>query len=154
MVGGLEAILREREVVEMEGLLRVTAELLHALGSRGFSRVDHWEAQPGGWLPLPEPAHERLAEPVGHLLNALKSPAWRHVARARSFSARVSGSGDLRANFTARRLHREWRHAITLELFGPASERDVRGIERALRAGIAIARLRRTRIKPVDSPER
>jgi len=148
-VGRLEAILREREVVEVEGLLRLTAEVLHALGSRGFSRVDHWEAVPGGWLPLPEPSHERLAEPVGHLLHALRSPAWRHVARARSFSARLSGSGDLRADVTVRRVHREWRHAITLELFGPATDRDVRGVERALRGAVSIARLRRARAKPL-----
>ena len=134
----------------MEGLLRLTAKLLHALDSRGFSRVDHWETRPGGWLPLPEPAHERLAEPVGHLLNALRSPAWRTVARARAFSARLSTAGTSRADFTVRRIHRERGHAITLELYGTVSERELSAIEHALREELSIVRLRRSRTAPVE----
>lgn len=141
----LEAIFREREVVEVEGLLRLVARMLRALAARGFSRVDHWEVRPGGWLPLPEPAHERLIEPVGHLLNALRSDAWRRVAGARAFSVRLSGAGDVRADLTVRRVHRERGHAATLELFGPVSQHDLEALERSLRAGVSIARLRRTR---------
>jgi len=144
----LEAIFREREVVEVEGLLRLVAGVLHALSSRGFSRVDHWEARPGGWIPLPEPAHERLIEPVGHLLNALRSGAWRRVAEARSFSARLSGAGEVRADFTVRRVHRERGHAITLELFGRTSVTELQAIERALRQEISIVRLRRAESSP------
>lgn len=140
----LEAVFREREVVEVEGLLRLSAAVLHALSARGFSRVDHWEVRPGGWLPLPEPAHERLAEPVGHLLNALKSDAWRRLAGARSFAIRLSGPSDLRVDATVRQVHRERGHAITLELFGPASDRDVRGIVRELRGALAVARIQIT----------
>jgi hypothetical protein len=149
----LEAIFREREVVEVEGLLRLVAKLLHALAARGFSRVDHWEVHPGGWLPLPEPAHERLVEPVGHLLNALRSNAWRRVAGARAFSARLSTTGVLRADFTVRRVHRERGHAITLELFGPLAEKELVSIERALREDLSIVRLRRARVArgPPDS---
>jgi len=151
LLRSLEAIFREREVVEVEGLLRLTAETLRALHRRGFSRVDHWETRPGGWLPLPEPAHERLTEPVGHLLNALRSNAWRRVARARAFSARLSTEGDLRADFTVRQVHRERGHAITLELFGTVSARELLGIERSLRDELAIVRLRRTRTRPLPS---
>ena len=146
----LEAIFREREVVEVEGLLRLTAKLLHALETRGFSRVDHWEVRPGGWLPLPEPAHERLAEPVGHLVNALRSPAWKTVARARAFSARLSTTGTLRADFTVRRVHRERAHAITLELLGTISAKELAGIEHALREQLHIVRLRPSRTTPVE----
>lgn len=153
-IRSLEAIFREREVVEVEGLLRLTASTLRALQRRGFSRVDHWEVQPGGWLPLPEPAHERLAEPVGHLLNALRSDAWGRVAHARAFSARLSTSGDMRADFTVRQVHRERGHAITLELFGIVSARGLRGVERALRDELSIVRLRRTRTRPLSpAPE-
>lgn len=140
----LESVFREREVVEVEGLLRIAAGVLHALSSQGFSRVDHWEIRPGGWLPLPEPAHERLVEPVGHLLNALESDSWKRVAQARSFSVRLSGSGDLRADVTVRRVHRERGHAITLELLGPTSDRDLAGVERELRNHLAVARVQRT----------
>lgn len=149
MLRSLEAIFREREVVEVEGLLRLTASLLRALQHRGFSRVDHWEVEPGGWLPLPEPVHERLAEPVGHLLNALRSDAWSRVARARAFSARLSTSGALRADFTVRQVHRERGHAITLELFGKVTAEELAGIERSLRAELSIVRLRRTRVRPL-----
>ncbi|HYA70504.1 MAG TPA: hypothetical protein VEH28_03955 [Thermoplasmata archaeon] len=148
----LEAIFREREVVEVEGLLRLMARTLQALLPHGFTRVDHWEVHPGGWLPLPEPAHERLAEPVGHLLNALRSDAWRRISGARAFSVRLSGSGSVRADLTVRRVHRERGHAATLELFGPLSERDLLSIERSLREELAVARLRRSRISEVAAP--
>lgn len=141
----LEAIFLEREVVEVEGLLRLTASVLHALSSEGFSRVDHWETRPGGWLPLPEPAHEKLTEPVGHLLNALQSPAWRKVANARSFAVRLSGAGDVRADVTVRRVHRERTHAISVALVGPLSDRGLRSVEGALRRNLSVARLRLAR---------
>lgn len=144
----LEAVFREREVVEVEGLLRLTASVLHALLPQGFSRVDHWEVRPGGWLALPEPAHERLEEPVGHLLNALKSDSWKKIADARSFALRLSGSGNVRADVTVRRVHRERGHAITVEFIGPLSDRDLHLAERALFENLSIARLRRTRSKP------
>ncbi|HYB77246.1 MAG TPA: hypothetical protein VEE83_01000 [Thermoplasmata archaeon] len=139
----LESIFREQEVVEVEGLLATVARVLHSLSSCGFSRVDHWEVHPGGWLALPEPAHERLAEPVGHLLNALKSEAWKHVATARSFSVRLSGPEDVRADLIVRRVHRERGHAVTLELFGRIPESFVRSVGTALRGQLSIVRVRR-----------
>jgi len=139
----LEAVFQEREVFEVEGLVRLVATVLHLLAAQGFSRVDHWEVRPGGWLPLPEPAHERLAEPVGHLLNALESSAWRRVATSRSFSVRLSGKGDLRADVRVRRVHRERGHAITLELIGPVTPREAHSFEMALRDNLSVARLRR-----------
>ena len=139
----LEAIFREREVVEVEGLLRLVARMLEALAPHGFSRVDHWEVHPGGWLPLPEPAHERLTEPVGHLLNALRSDAWKRISGARAFSVRLSGSGEVRADLTVRRVHREHGHGATIELYGPITERDLASIERSLRNQVSIVRLRR-----------
>lgn len=150
----LEAVFREQEVVEVEGLLRPAAMVLHVLGSQGYSRVDHWEVRPGGWLPLPEPAHERLTEPVGHLLHALESDAWKRVVDARSFAARLSGTGETRADVTVRRVHREHAHAITVELFGPVSEGELHRIEHALREELSIARLRRVECRPAgpDGP--
>ena len=89
---------------------------------------------------------------MGHLLNALRSNAWRRVARARAFSARLSTSGALRADFTVRRVHRERGHAITVELFGPLPEKELASIERALREGLSIVRLRRARVS-LASPD-
>ena len=136
----------------MEGLLRLVARMLQALAPRGFTRVDHWEVHPGGWLPLPEPAHERLTEPVGHLLNALRSDAWKRISLARAFSVRLSGSGEVRADLTVRRVHRERTHAVTLEFFGPLTERELAAIERSLRAEVSIVRLRRRRTSVVERP--
>lgn len=144
LISRLESLFAEREVVEVEGLLRLTASVMKALAAQGFSRVDHWEVHPGGWLPLPEPAHARLEEPVGHLLNALRSPAWKRIAGARLFAARLSGPGAVRADMTVRRVHRERGHAVTVELFGPTSAGDLRGVEASLRSELTIARLKRS----------
>jgi hypothetical protein len=142
----LEAIFREREVVEV--VLRTVARFLHAMSACGFSRVDHWEVQPGGWLALPEPAHERLVEPVGHLLRALESDSWRHVARARSFSVRLSGPTALRADLLVRRVHRERGHSVTLDLVGRVTDRDVQAVERSIRGQVPVVRIRHQRLLP------
>jgi hypothetical protein len=136
----MEALLREREVVEAVDVLRVTANLLHAFSSQGFLRVDHWEAIPGGWLPLPEPGHDRRTEPVGHLLRALESDAWQRIASARGFAVRLSGSGTIRADAVLRRVHRERRHSISIDLWGRITRTDVKDIFDALRRRLPVLR--------------
>lgn len=135
-----ERLLREREVVGPADLLRLSAAAVHAFSGRGFSRVDHWEVQPGGWLPLPEPTHVRLAEPVGHLVRALASPQWHPFATAREFSVRLSGHPKIRADLSVRRVHRERGHAVTVDLRGWISPRDLDGIVRALRERLPVLR--------------
>jgi len=134
----LEGLLRERSVVERGDLLRLSAAALHALAGRGFSRVDHWQVEPGGWLPLPEPTHARLAEPVGHLLRALASPAWSRLAEAREFSVRLSGKLKFRADLVVRRVHRERGHSLTIELRGSITPREVEGLVHALRGHLPV----------------
>lgn len=136
----LEALLREREVVEIGDLLRLTAETLHALASEGFSRVDHWESRPGGWLPLPEPSHREIIEPVSHMLRALKHERWRRLAEARSFAVRLSGPGPNRADVVVRRVHRERLHSISLDLAGKWSPTAVRDLAGALRRRLPVLR--------------
>jgi hypothetical protein len=136
----LEALIREREVVEIGDLLRLTAEVLHALASQGFSRVDHWETQPGGWLPLPEPSHPQIIEPVGHMLRALKNDRWKRLAGARSFAVRLSGAGPNRADVVVRRIHRERLHSISLDLHGKWSPTAVRDLVGALRRRLPVLR--------------
>ena len=140
----IEALLREREVVEIGDVLRLTAQLLHALASEGFTRVDHWEASPGGWLPLPEPSHEGRIEPVGHLERALQSEAWRTLATARSFSVRLSGRAPIRADVTVRRVHRERTASLSLELWGTCPTRTVQEIAGSIRARLPVLRSRVT----------
>jgi hypothetical protein len=136
----LESLLREREIVEGEDLLRLTARVLHGFASVGFSRVDHWEVEPGGWLPLPEPTHARLEEPLGHLVRALADKHWQGLTARRSFSVRLSGKPPFRADLTVRRLHRERRHTLTIDLHGRFTERDVRGVLAALGRQVPVLR--------------
>lgn len=138
----IEDLLHERQVVEVGDILLLTAQLLHALTAQGFSRVDHWEATPGGWLPLPEPGHEGTTEPVGHFLRALQSDAWRSFASARSFAVRLSGGGGVRADLTVRRVHRERTASVSLDLWGTFPARVVRGVEGAIRARLPVLRSR------------
>jgi hypothetical protein len=135
-----ERLLRERSVVERGDLMRLSAGALHAFTTRGFSRVDHWEMDPGGWLALPEPTHASLAEPVGHLLRALQSSEWERLAEARGFSVRLSGHPKIRADLEVRRVHRERGHSITIDLRGSIAERELTGLIRELRQRLPVLR--------------
>jgi len=138
----LEGLLRERSVVEQGDLLRLTAGALHALATRGLARVDHWQVVPGGWLPLPEPTHASLAEPVSHLVRALESDAWKRLALAREFSVRLSGPARYRADLIVRRVHRERGHSLTLELRGTIPPRELEALARAMRVRLPVLRSR------------
>jgi hypothetical protein len=134
------ALLHEREVVDAEDLLQMVGQVLRALSALGFRRVDHWEAQPGGWLPLPEATHARLVEPVAHLVRALSDPSWAAVGGARAFAARLSGPDDLRLDFVVRRVHRERTHAISIDLWGSIPPRKVDAVVLGLHSQIPLAR--------------
>ena len=148
-----ERLLRERSVVEPGDLLRLSAASLHAFSVRGFTRVDHWEIQPGGWLPLPEPTHATLAEPVGHLVRALESAQWRRLALAREFSVRLSGHAKIRADLVVRRVHRERGHSITVDLRGTIAARELEGLARALRERLPVLGSSVTAFAYRDAPD-
>ncbi len=136
----MEALIRERQVVEIGDLLRLVGESLHALSARGFTRVDHWEVEPGGWLPLPEATHPGLVEPVGHMLRALRDDRWKHLTGARSFAVRLSGRPAFRADLVVRRVHRERTHAVSLDLWGKIRPTDVKDVVSALRTRLPVLR--------------
>ena len=140
LLGEFERLFRERPVVEHDDLLRLSGESLHAFAQRGFDRVDHWEIQPGGWLPLPEPTHPSIAEPLGHLARALKSDAWRPFALARVFAVRLSGHPRIRADLEVRRVHRERGHSITIDLRGWITVNELDGVVRAFRDRLPVLR--------------
>jgi hypothetical protein len=125
LLAPLTSLLREREVEDAEDLLTMTAQVLRALAGAGFGRVDHWEVRPGGWLPLPEATHGRLAEPVSHLMKALSSAEWAPVGSAHTFAVRLSGPDPIRLDLVVRRLHRERAHAVSLDVWGPVPRRFV-----------------------------
>ncbi len=136
----LETLARQREVEEVSDLLELSAGLLHALVSVGFSRVDHWEVEPGGWLPLPEPGHPGRDEPVGHLLRALSSDDWKRLASARSFSVRLSGAGPNRVDAVVRRVHRERSHALSLDVSGTVTSSALTDLTGAVRRRLPVLR--------------
>jgi hypothetical protein len=140
VVRQIEALLREREVEEHESLVVIAAGLLHALSTLGYRRVDHWEVEPGGWLPLPEDTHPGLVEPVGHLIRALASERWGALSRARRFSVRLSTPDGARADAILRRVHREQDHTLTLELWGKVTEQEVRRTVGAVRERLSVVR--------------
>jgi|HubBroStandDraft_4_1064222.scaffolds.fasta_scaffold110642_1 hypothetical protein len=137
----LEGFLREREVVEAGTLIRLAAATLHGLAARRFRRVDHWEISPGGWLPPPKPGKDpEASEPVGELLEALEGGAWQSVASARSFSARLSDLAGQRVDVTVRRVHRERRHALSLDLWGSWTKATVSDLEGSLGSRLGVVR--------------
>ena len=154
IVRQFEELLREREVVEVGDVLRLTLRLLHALGTEGFTRVDHWEANPGGWLPLPEPTHEGKVEPVGHLMRALESEPWQRVAAARAFSVRLSGPAQVRADLTVRRVHRERTSSVSLDLWGTIERSRIHDVVGAIRGRLPVLRSRVTHYVVAEGPGR
>jgi hypothetical protein len=141
----IESFLREQEVEEEGSLLRRSAALLDELGDLGYSTVDHWEVDPGGWLPLPEAIHRGRIEPVGHLVRALGSPAWAYLAEARAFRVRLSSDHGRRLDADIRHVHRERQHSITLDLWGPPEPRDLHRLVGRLRRRFAPLRVRLSR---------
>ena len=152
VIGRLEQLVRERNVVEHADLLRLTAGALDAFAERGFDRVDHWEFVPGGWLPLPEPTHRSLAEPVGHLLHALSSRDWRTRADAREFAVRLSGPPRMRADLVVRRVHRERAHSLTIDLFGRVTSAELTALVRSLDRRVTVLRARVVQYETAAGP--
>jgi hypothetical protein len=138
----LERFLAEKKVEESADLVWLTAETLHALASHEFRRVDHWEVTPGGWLPPPEFASTDLndAEPVGQLLKAIGSGVGPSIAKARSFSVRISDMHGNRADIVVRRVHRLRRHTLSLDLWGSWTKGRISELTGALAARLPVAR--------------
>lgn len=134
IVRRVEKLLGEREVVEARDLLRLSARVLHAFSAVGFVRIYHWEAKPGGWLPLPGGSAEGPAEPLGHLLRALDSDAWATLRGARSLALRLGAVGNLRADVEIRRRHRERQHTLSIDLRGRFPGTTVEDLFGALRS--------------------
>ncbi len=145
VVRQIETWLREQEVEEEGSLLVRVGELLHELGGQGYARVDHWEVDPGGWLPLPEASHAGRFEPVAHLVRALKSPAWSPLSSARSFAVRLTSEDGRRADARVLHRHREREHSVTVDLWGPPPEAELRRTVAALRQRLAPLRVRLSR---------
>jgi hypothetical protein len=134
--------------VEKGTLILLAAATLHALSSRRFRQVDHWEVAPGGWLPPPRPGKDPEGEePVGYLLDALESGAWSSVGSARSFSARLSGPSGARVDVVVRRVHGERRHALSLDLWGSWTKETVDDLVGSISARLPVVRSTMTKFQ-------
>jgi hypothetical protein len=138
----LEGLVGERPVVEAVDLVTLAGGTLHALANAGLDRVDHWEVEPGGWLPLPERPHAGDREPVAHLRRAVRSRAWERIASAHTFAVRLADRRNRRADVTVRRRHRERSHSISLGLYGGWTEAEVRNLLRSLRGDLPVLHAR------------
>lgn len=148
----IAGLFRERKIVEPGTLVVLAAGALHALAARRFRRVDHWETSPGGWLPPPtRPEVPQDEEPVGHLIDALEGDSGQAVRLARSFSARVSDGSGNQVDLTVRRVHRERRHAISLDLWGNWPPSDVKTLKAAFTERLPVARTTMTKYQFIDS---
>ncbi len=137
----LERALSEKKIVEAADLVRLAGGTLHALAARRFRQVDHWEVSPGGWLPLPTGKPRRgVAEPVGDLMAAVESNAGPSLAQARAFSARLSDEQGHRVDLVLRRVHRQRRHALSLDLHGVWTRETIRDLIGSLSERIPVAR--------------
>ncbi|MGA9838857.1 MAG: hypothetical protein WBF81_01260 [Thermoplasmata archaeon] len=144
----LAGFLNERKIVERGTLILIAGATLHALAAQRFRRVDHWEVAPGGWLPPPSPGKDPEAdEPVGELLEALRSGAWTKVGSARSFSARLSNLSGGRIDVTVRRVHRARRHSISLDLWGNWTKATVEDLEGSISTRLPVVRNTMTKFR-------
>ncbi|MGC2289347.1 MAG: hypothetical protein WA688_05760 [Thermoplasmata archaeon] len=144
----LAGLVGERKIVEGGTLIVLAAASLHALAARGFRRVDHWEVSPGGWLPPPRLEEDpKVEEPVGHLLDTLQRGAWSSVGLARTFSARLSDFSGARVDVTVRRVHREHRHSLTLDLWGSWTKEAVQDLQGSISARLSVAHSEMTKFQ-------
>jgi hypothetical protein len=142
--------LKEWRIVEQGSLVELAAATLHALSSQGFRRVDHWEIDPGGWLPLPTRLkHPDEEEPVGRLLDLLEGGTRSSFASARSFSARLSDFSGGRADVIVRRVHR-LRPALTLKVWRTMTKVQVEDLKGAIDRWLPVVRSTLTRFGYVN----
>ena len=128
----LEDALREAEVHEMGSLVVLAGGALHGFSSAGYQYVDHWEVRPGGWLPLHHLPRSPQAVGVGALLQAMRLKEWKTAEGAREFAARLRGGDGRRLEFVLRRIHRERRHSLSIDLHGSFPPQHLHDVVAAL----------------------
>ncbi|MHB1435754.1 MAG: hypothetical protein ACYCPN_06945 [Thermoplasmata archaeon] len=114
LLRGLEKALHAQPVVESGSFGRRVVAALHGLSAQGFRSVIHWETHPAERIGAPGEGEE----PVSNLLATLSQEGGKGLAGAATFRAVLADSQGDRADITLRRIHREDRPGILLELTG------------------------------------
>ena len=128
LLRGLEKALHAQPVVESGSFGRRVVAALHGLSSKGFRSVVHWETHPAERIGAPEEGDE----PVSTLLASLSQEGGKGLAGAATFRAVLADTQGNRADITLRRIHREERPGIILELTGAIPPDTLHGLVGAL----------------------
>ncbi len=140
IVRQLEALVREREVVESADLLGLAGRLLHALSAAGFSRVEAWSVQPNVALPSPAAGRDRPKAPGGPRMAAHRGAQGASREAPRAFGVSLTEPGPNRAEAVLRRVHRERRHSLSLDLRGTIPDPKLKEIVAAVRERLPVRR--------------
>lgn len=128
----LEHALGELPVRERGSLAELARAVLHGFSAAGYQGVTSWKA---GRIGSPARPDREAASPprrVGEVLTDLSGRTDPSLGRARQFSARLRGTGDRRAVVVLRRIHRERRHSLTVDLSGTFQREEVHALVAAL----------------------
>ncbi len=128
LLRGLEKALHAQPVVESGVFGRRVVAALHGLSAKGYRSVVHWETHPAERIGAPESGDE----PVSTLLAALAQDGGKGLAGATTFRAVLADTQGNRADITLRRIHREGRPGILLELTGAIPPEALHGVVGAL----------------------
>ncbi|MGI0052898.1 MAG: hypothetical protein ACRECR_01375, partial [Thermoplasmata archaeon] len=117
----VEQALGECLVEEAEDLLVLSEGVLRGCSAAGFGVVERWSPRPAvtegpkGALPLDPREGTTVHAFLGTMSEAVRS----QLQGARGFTAALRASDGRRLAFVLRRIHRERRHALSLDLSGP-----------------------------------
>jgi hypothetical protein len=125
---GLEKALHAQPVVESGSFGKRIVAALHGLSAKGFRSVVHWETHPSDRIGAPGAGEE----PVSTLLSSLSQEGGKGLAGAAAFRAVLADTQGNRADITLRRIHREQRPGILLELTGAVPPDLLHGLVGAL----------------------
>jgi len=128
LLRGLEKALHAEPVVESGSFGRRVVAALHGLSAKGFRSVVHWETRPAERIGAPGEGDE----PVSTLLATLSDEGGKGLAGAAAFRAVLADTKGNRADITLRRIHREERPGIILELTGAIPPDALHGLVGAL----------------------
>ena len=128
LLRGLEEAFRSRPVVEAGSFGRRAVATLHGFSARGYRSVVHWETHPPELIGSPG----EDGEPISALLAALSQGGGKGLAGAATFRAVLADTSGNRADITLRRVHREDRPGIVLELTGTIPPAELHDLVSAL----------------------
>ena len=128
LLRGLEEAFRSRPVVEAGSFGRRAVATLHGFSARGYRSVVHWETHPPDRIASPGEGEE----PISTLLTSLSKDGGPGLAGASTFRAVLADTSGNRADITLRRIHREGRPGIILEMTGSIPPAELHGLVGAL----------------------